>query len=284
MKSAIITGSNGQDGHYLSEILKHYHVEPVLVPKASGIDLTNVGVVTELVSNVKPEYIFHLAAHSTTDHGSALSNHDVIATGSLVLLEAARLVAPKCRVFLAGSAYQFKMQDRPISETDPLDNTSVYCESRAYSHGIAKVYRGMGLSVYFGYLFHHESPRRGINHLSQKISRAARRRAMIEVGDASMIKEWTWAGDTMNAVWSLVNQDKIWEANIGTGIGQSIADFADLCFSLKGLDWREFVKENKDRDSRFKTLTANPERIHSTGWRPERDLQYLAEQMVNSHE
>lgn len=280
MRQAIVTGSNGQDGYYLLEILRRNHIEPVVVPRASGIDLSNADVVLDLVQSVRPAYVFHLAAHSTVNHVLAIPNHATIATGALTLLEAVRQVVPTCRVFLPGSAYQFKNYGAPIHENDSRESKSIYCAAREYAYQMAKIYRDMGVAVYWGYLFHHESPRRSPAHISQKIAQAAKRRQMIEIGDPSVVKEWTWAGDTMEAAWMLVNQDRIWEANIGSGVGHSIADFARLCFFEKGLDWQQFVKENPAYESSFRSLTANPERIHSLGWSPRHDLQYLAHEMT----
>jgi GDPmannose 4,6-dehydratase len=281
MKSAIITGSNGQDGWYLHQLLKREGVDAVLVSRASGVDLSDFNEVVDLVLNTRPDFIFHLAARSTIDHIAARTNHNVIACGSFNLLEAVQKWRPECKVFLAGSAYQFKNEDKPISETDPWDTTSVYCAARGYSKLLADAYRAQGLMAYFGYFFHHESPRRGANHISQRIARAARNRESIEIGDPNVTKEWTFAGDTMEAVWALVNQDKIFEANIGTGIGQPIAKFAELCYATQGLYWLDHIKVPTDYVSPYRSLTCNPERIYSTGWRPRVSIEELAQQMVN---
>jgi GDPmannose 4,6-dehydratase len=281
MKSAIITGSNGQDGWYLHQLLKREGVDAVLVSRPSGVDLSDFNEVVDLVLNTRSDYIFHLAARSTVDHASARINHDVIARGSFNLLEAVQKWRPECKVFLAGSAYQFKNEDKPISETDPWDTTSVYCAARGYSKLLADAYRAQGLTVYFGYFFHHESPRRGANHISQRIARAARNRESIEIGDPNVIKEWTFAGDTMEAVWSFVNQDAIFEANIGTGIGHSIAKFAEICYATQGLYWLDHIKVSTDYISLYRSLTCNPERIYSIGWRPRVSIGELVEQLVN---
>jgi GDPmannose 4,6-dehydratase len=281
MKSAIITGSNGQDGWYLHQLLKREGVDAVLVPRASGVDLSDFNEVVDLVLNTRPDYIFHLAARSTIDHTAACSNHNVIANGTFNLLETVQKWRPECKVFLAGSAYQFKNEDKPISETDSWDTTSVYCAARGYSKLLADAYRAQGLAVYFGYFFHHESPRRGANHISQRIASAARNREPIEIGDPNVVKEWTFAGDTVEAVWSLVNQDTIFEANIGTGIGNSIAEFAEACYLSMGLEWRDYVKPIEGYVAPYRSLTCNPDRILSTGWKPRYRLYELAQQMVN---
>lgn len=283
MRQAIITGGNGQDGYYLAELLRHYQIEPVLVNRGSGIELGSAQVVEGLVESVRPEFIFHLAANSTVDHMAASHNHDTISSGSLNILEAVKKHAPQCRVFLAGSAYQFLNNGNAIKETDPWDTRSVYCAARGYSNLLARAYRSMGLSVYFGYFFHHDSPRRGMRHLSGQIANAAKSRIPISIGDVTVVKEWTWAGDSMEAVWSLVNQDAIWEANIGTGIGRTVAEFCDACYRCAGLHWRDYVFADENFKPHFRRLVCNPERIYSTGWRPRYDLEYLANAMVNTN-
>lgn len=280
MKSAIITGANGQDGYYLAELLRHYNIEPVMVGRGM-YDLSNWEDAHDLLVENRPEYIFHLAAKSTTDHAQSRENHDLLATGTLNLLQGVLAHVPECRVFLAGSAYQFRNDGNPIKETDPWETRNVYCAARGYSNLLARAYRHMGLYVYFGYFFHHDSPRRHARHISSRIAAAAREGKEVEIGNLEVVKEWTWAGDTMAAVWSLVNQDKVWEANIGTGIGHSIAEFAQACFALKGLDYRNFVRPSPNFQPEYSRLTCDPERIFSTGWRPWHGLEYLAEQMVN---
>jgi GDPmannose 4,6-dehydratase len=282
---AIITGSNGQDGWYLEKLLRHYRVEPIPIPSDSYIDLNSGPIVQSFVDNVQPDFVFHLAAKSTVSHNSSVANHHIISNGSFNLLDAAHRFARNCRVFLAGSAYQFKNEGKPISETDPWDTTSVYCAARGYSKLLADAYRAQGLMAYFGYFFHHESPRRGSEHMSQRIAKAARNHEPIEIGDPSVVKEWTFAADAMEAVWSLVNQDVIFEANIGTGIGHSIAAFADLCYAAHSLDWKNYVKTSEDYISPYRSLTCNPERIFSTGWRPRTTIEELAELMtLNKHQ
>lgn len=279
--STIITGSNGQDGYYLQELLKREGVDAILVHRGSGIDLADPDVVNDLILNTRPNFIFHLAASSTVDHVAARTNHDVIGTGTFNLLEAVRKWTPDCKVFLAGSAYQFRNDGDPIKETDLWDTTSVYCAARGYSNLLARAYREMGIATYYGFLFHHDSPRRGKQHLSQKIAHAARTKSTIEIGDLRVVKEWTHASDTVEAMWTLVNQNRVWEANIGTGIGHSIEDFAEACFAAAGFDYRQYVTTRKDYVAPYRSLTCDPSRIYRTGWKPLHGLEYLAEQMVN---
>lgn len=280
-RSAILTGSNGQDGFYLQELLKREGVEVTCVPHGSGIKFSDPAMVDDLIASTRPDFIFHLAANSTVHPSAAQQNHEVIADGSFNLLESVLRWVPDCRVFLVGSAYQFKNEGVPIKETDPEDTTSVYCAARVYGRMLANAYRSMGLSVHYGILFHHESPRRGEKHLSQKIAQAARTKTKIEIGDMRVVKEWTHAADTVEAMWTLVNQQRIWEANIGTGVGHSIEDFAEACFAAVGLDYQEYITTTLGYTAPYRSLTCDPSRIFRTGWKPRHGLEYLAEQMVN---
>lgn len=279
---AIVTGSNGQDGRYLQELLRFYNVEPVLIPSDSGVDLANRFVVQDLVDSTQPDFIFHLAAKSTTSQVFAAANHEIIAQGAFNLLDAALKFAPNCRVFIAGSAYQFKNTGEAIKETDPWDTMSVYCAARGYSKLLADAYRAQGLMTYFGYFFHHESPQRGSDHISQRIAKAARNGEPIEIGDPSVVKEWTHASDSMHAVWSLVQQDAIFEANIGTGIGHSIGEFAALCYQVNDLDAVNFIRHVEGYVAPYRRMVCDPSRIFSTGWRPQYNLLELANMMMQS--
>lgn len=281
---AIITGSNGQDGHYLETLLRFYNVEPILIPSNSGVDLRQRFIVQELVDSTRPDFIFHLAAKSTTSQAFAAANHEIIAQGSFNLLDAALRFAPNCRVFLAGSAYQFKNTGEPIKETDPWDTSSVYCAARGYSKLLADAYRAQGLMTYLGYFFHHESPRRTSGHMSHLIAQAARIGGCLKIGDASVVREWTYAGDAMEAIWCLVQQDAIFEANIGTGIGHSLGEFAELCYKIRGMNWMDYVKSKPEYVAPYHRLTCNPDRIFSTGWRPKYNLTELADMMVHPGE
>lgn len=281
MRTAIITGANGQDGFYLAKLLSHYGVEPVTGIGGAPVCVTDFRAAADMVQDTKPEFIFHLAAKSTVAHESAIQNHHLFANGTFNILEAVKDYAPECRVFLAGSAYQFLNVGNVIKETDPWDTRNVYCAGRGYMNLLARAYRAMGLHVYFGYFFHHDSPRRHARHLSSRIAAAARERKTIEIDHPAFVKEWTWAGDTVEAIWSLVNQEAVWEANIGTGIGRSVAEFADACYRQVGLHWQDYVLPKYDFKSEQRRLVCDPERIYSTGWRPRYDLEYLAKQMVN---
>lgn len=279
---AIIYGSNGQDGHYLARLCQNLGVDVTGLHRGNLYgDLQTPNSLKWLFLKENPDYVFHLAANSTTHHDAGPENHATIANGTLNLLEAARLYGPNARIFLAGSAYQFRNASVPIAETDPWEPKSVYAAARCYSNMLARVYRDLGLRVYFGYFFHHDSPLRKARHISKQIAVAAREGLPIEIGDLSVTKEWTFAGDIAQAIWTLVNQDDVMEANLGTGIGKTVQEFVFACFSAANRDWREFVKPRENFVAEYRSMTCNPARIFSTGWRPKASLEQLAYMMVN---
>jgi GDPmannose 4,6-dehydratase len=188
-------------------------------------------------------------------------------------------------VFLTGSGVQFRNGGEPIDEDTPFEAASPYAVARIQSVFAARYYRSLGMRTYVGYLFHHESPRRKPTHLSRMIALAARRIASgvqqdLSLGDISVFKEWTFAGDTMRAILCLVEQDEVFEAVIGSGEGHSVQEWLDRCFSLVGLSWRDHVKIKEGFRPEYKYLLSRPTRIMSLGWRPAVGFEALAEMMM----
>jgi GDPmannose 4,6-dehydratase len=289
---AVVFGSNGQDGTYLVELLSGKGIETVGVSRSGPWRQADVGCLADVeavVRDVRPNLIFHLAANSTTRHDALFENHETIATGSLNVLECARRHCPDARVFIAGSAVQFRNSGAPIDEETPFEATSPYAVARIQSVFAARYYRSLGLRTYVGYLFHHESPRRKTNHLSKVIALAAQRIAsgaehVLDLGDISVVKEWTFAGDTMRAILCLVEQDDIFEAVIGSGEGHSVEEWLDCCFSRVGLSWRDHVRLKEGFRAEYQYLLSCPTRIKSLGWTPTVSFPALAEMMMASEE
>ena len=285
---AVVFGSNGQDGAYLIELLQGKGIEAVGVSRSGALRQADVGrfaSVESVVREVRPDLIFHLAASSTTRHDALFENHETISTGALNILECARRHCPAARVFLTGSGVQFRNDGQPIDEETPFEATSPYAVARIQSVFAARYYRTLGMRTYVGYLFHHESPRRKPNHLSRLIALAARRissgvQQELSLGDISVVKEWTFAGDTMRAVLCLVEQDDVFEAVIGSGEGHSVQEWLELCFSKVGLSWRNHVKIKEGFQAEYKHLLSRPQRIMSLGWKPEMTFAALAEMMM----
>lgn len=285
---AIIFGVGGQDGYYLSELLQGQGLEVIGVrrPLREGdTDIRNMDDVAGLIQKHQPDYIFHFAANSTTRHEVWQENHDVICTGSLNILEAVKTHSPLTRVFLSGSGLQFKNESRPISEKAEFKATSMYAASRIYTTYAARYYRTLGVRAYVGYFFTHDSPLRSERHVNKKIIETARRIAAgsgerLSIGDWNVQKEFGYAGDIVKAVWSLVNQEKFWEATIGTGEARKISDWLEICFSMFGLDWKDHTDQLPGFKAEYPVLVSDPTLIRSTGWQHSTSIQELAQMMA----
>jgi GDPmannose 4,6-dehydratase len=287
---ALIFGANGQDGFYLSYLCKQQGIECINISRSSiahKCDVANYREVEQLIQKYKPTYIFHLAANSTTSHNALFENHQTISTGTLNILESVYKYSQNTKVFITGSGLQFKNEGLPINEDSIFEATSPYSISRIQSVYAARYYRSLGLKVYVGYLFHHESPLRKPNHISQMIIQAVRnidlgKQNNLELGDISVEKEWTFAGDVTKAIFALVRQDNIYEAVVGSGITYSIQDWLEECFKLINRNWRDYVILKEGFQSEYKRLVSNPQKIKSLHWQPKISLKELAQIMYNS--
>ena len=285
---AIIFGASGQDGNYLSALLIKQGYDVIGVSRKNGYlqtDISDFDQVFGLISQHMPDYIFHLAANSTTHHDALFENHATIATGTLNILEAVKRISSLTKVFISGSGLQFKNDDKPIKETDPFEARDAYSISRIQSVYAARYFRSLGLKVYVGYFFNHDSPLRTERHMTKKIAAAAQRIAagskeQLLIGDVDAIKEYTYAGDIVSGVWTLINQEEITEANISSGIGYSIKNWLEQCFSLVNIDWHKHVTINTDFISTYRQLVSDPSRIYSLGWKPEINFEELAKRMM----
>jgi len=286
---AIIFGCSGQDGRYLSELLEGLGYTVIGVDRAgkfNSVDLTDFGKVASFINEYQPHYIFHFAADSTTKHTAWKSNHDTISTGALNILEAVYQYSNKSKVFLAGSGLQFKNEGKPIKETDPFDASSIYSVSRIHTVYTARYYRQLGVKVYIGYFFNHDSPFRSERHINKLIVNTVNRIAKgsdekLEIGNLDVKKEFGFAGDIVKAVWILVNQDNIYEAVIGTGKAYSLKDWVDACFSIRGLNWQNHVILKEGFVAEYDLLVSDPSKILSIGWIPEVDITNLAQMMMD---
>lgn len=286
---AIIFGAMGQDGYYLSRLLEQEKIEVIGVNRLNSFpfnDITDYRQVAALIKEHLPGYIFHLAANSTTRHSAWKENHDTISTGSLNILEAVKEHSPATKVFLSGSGLQFSNMGKPIKETDPFQATSIYAVSRIHTVYAARYFRSLGLRIYIGYFFNHDSPRRTEKHVNRIIVGTVQRIAkgneeILEIGDLSVKKEFGFAGDIVKAIWTLVQQNEVNEAVIGTGKAYSIEEWIVACFSQCNLDWKKYVKEKDNFNSEYSILVSDPSTIFSLGWEPRISMHELAKMMIN---
>lgn len=290
--NALILGANGQDGYYLRRKCESRGISVLGVALSQNDDciagdVADFQFIEDLVQKVVPEYIFHLAAISTTRHEVLFANHAAISTGTLNVLESVRRHCPDCRVFITGSGVQFENTGKPISEKDPFSASSAYAVSRIHSAYAARYYRQLGINAYVGYLFHHESPLRKPDHLCKMIAEAVKRikqgsHERIRIGDIAVRKEAAFARDIVEGIFTLVNQDNVFEATIGTGLAYSIQDWLEICFAKIGKDWHDFVDVASDGfKPEYHTLVSDPKTIHSLGWTPTVGFDELAEKMLS---
>ena len=286
---AIIFGINGQDGYYLKEICQQREVEVIGISRSPGNwiqgDASNLNFVENLIKNEKPDYIFHLAANSTTKHEALFENHNTISTGTLNILESVKRHSPYSKVFITGSGVQFENTGKPIAETDNFEAKSPYSIARIQSVYAARYFRSLGVRVYVGYLFHHESPLRKDNHISKMITNAVKRIAIgsnekITLGNISVKKEWAFAGDIAEGIFTLITQDKIFEACIGTGKAYSIQDWLEICFYRINRDWKNNVILKESFLPEYKILVSDPSTMNSIGWQPKITIENLCDMML----
>lgn len=287
-KQAIIFGATGQDGYYLRNLLlaKGWKVDPFNGRgRAIQVDVADASAVDRWIRTRRPARVFHLAARSTTSPEAGADNFRAIALGAWNILSSAWKHVPHARILVAGSGLQFRNRGRPIRENDPFDPSSPYAVARISAVQAARYFRRLGLRTYVGYLFHHESPRRRPGQMSRRIAAAAagKGRETLSIGDGRVRKEWAFAGDIVRGMWTLISQNQVMEACIGTGRAYAIQDWIRACFAVHGGDWRNkiilgrggFVPE-------YRTLVSHPRRIFSLGWRPRVSLHQLARLMVEA--
>lgn len=289
-KVALIFGASGQDGFYLSALLEQLDVVVIKISRKNSEvtgSVADYNFVAALIKQYQPAFIFHFAANSTTRHDSLFENHETICTGTLNILEGAKLYCPLAKIFLSGSALQFKNNGLPINEDNPFEANSPYAVARIQSVFAARYYRkAFGLQVYVGYFFNHDSPLRTEQHVNQKIVKAAQRIAngsdeKLVLGDIDVKKEFNYAGDIVGAVWKFINQEIIFEMVIGSGIAYSIKDWLSCCFESLGLDWKNYVVLQEGFVPEYAILISSPQLLMGIGWKPHVDFYKLANMMIN---
>lgn len=287
----MIFGANGQDGYYLNKLLKLNNIEVILISRNSGSvtgDVADSEFVENIIKDKQPSYVFHFAANSTTKHSALLENHATISSGTLNILEAVKKHSPYAKVFISGSAMQFKNDGNPISEKTPFESSSAYSAERIYSVYLSRYYRKkFNIKTYVGYLFNHDSPFRTENHINQKIVMSAINIAKgsqekLIIGNIDVKKEFNYAGDIVTAIWKLVSQNDINEIIIGSGVAYDIRFWLEYCFNKMGLKWQEHTIQDEKFITDYKLLVSDPKLLMSIGWKPTKNIFELADIMLNS--
>ena len=290
--TAMILGGGGQDGYFLNELLSSQGYKVILFTHKGGeagppLDVSEFDKVEENIRKYRPDLVFHLAARSSTRHEFVLENHRAIVDGTLSILEAIDRHVPEAKVFIASSGLVFRNRGNPINEDCELVTDTAYALARVEALHIARYYRQRGRRVYVGFLFNHESPMRPPHSVVRKIARgvlAIQRgeHQSLSIGNATVVREWMWAGDAASAMLLMLGQDKIVEACIGDGIGRSLRQYAATCCRIAGIELDGYLEETPGYEAEYASLVSDPSRMKSIGWEPQFDMVHLAERMLEA--
>jgi GDPmannose 4,6-dehydratase len=312
MKTALITGITGQDGSYLAEFLLEKGYEVVgMVRRSSTVtferihhiqnditvvqgDLHDQSSLVALIEQYKPDEVYNLAAQSfvATSWSQAVLTGEVTALGVTRLLEAIRLVNSKARFYQASSSEMFgKVTEVPQRETTPFYPRSPYGVAKAYAHWITVNYReSYKLYTVSGILFNHESPRRGLEFVTRKISDGVARIKLglakeLSLGNLEARRDWGFAGEYVQAMWKMLQQDQPDDFVIGTGETHSVREFCEHAFQYVGLNYQDYVSQDARylRPSEVDLLQSDTTKAHQKlGWTPKVGFQGLVEMMVEA--
>jgi GDPmannose 4,6-dehydratase len=316
MPTALITGITGQDGAYLSQLLleKGYTVVGMMRRSASSdvvgerlrwlgvidrvrlIDgnLVDLSSLIRIIQEVKPDEVYNLAAQSfvAASWQQPILTGTVTGVGAANLLEAVRLVRPEARFYQASSSEMFgKIQHERQSEKTPFYPRSPYAAAKLYAHWMTVNYReSFGMHASSGILFNHESPLRGIEFVTRRISDGVARIKLglarqLTLGNLDARRDWGHARDYVRAMWLMLQREKPMDFVVATGRNASIRDFCQLAFSHAGLSWEEHVVTSKDllRPAEVEVLLGDPGLAKAElGWEPSVTLEQLAAEMVDA--
>ena len=312
MKKAVITGITGQDGSYLAELLlaKGYQVTG-MVRRASTetfdriahfkdqivlrqADLLDQFSLVKLLDEIQPDEVYNLAAMSfvPTSWNQPVLTGEFTALGVTKILEALRMVCPKARFYQASSSEMFgKVIETPQSETTPFYPRSPYGVAKAYGHFITVNYReSYNLFALSGILFNHESPRRGKEFVTRKITDAVARIKLgaqkeLRMGNLDAKRDWGFAGDYVRAMWMMLQQDAADDFVVATGETHSVREFLQIAFSHVGLNYEDYVVIDPEfiRPAEVELLLGNPAKARAKlGWKPDVSFEKLVTMMVDA--
>jgi len=312
MPTALVTGITGQDGSYLAELLlsKGYRVVGIvrrssttpyeriahLVDKIELVsaDLLDQTSLTDAVGDCAPDEIYNLAAQSfvQTSWSQPVLTGEFTALGVTRMLEAMKKAAPKARFYQASSSEMFgKVVESPQCETTPFYPRSPYGVAKVYGHWITVNYReSFGLFAVSGILFNHESPRRGLEFVTRKVTDAAARIKLgkakeVRLGNLDSRRDWGFAGDYVDAMWRMLQEDDADDFVIGTGHTCSVRDLCEAAFGCVDLDYRDYVVQDPRffRPAEVDLLVADPSKAErKLGWTPKVTFAQLVKMMVDA--
>ena len=318
-KKALITGITGQDGSYLAELLlgKGYEVhglirrsssfntgridhiyqdphEPGLRLRLHYGDLNDGSSLNKLIRILEPDEIYNLGAQSHVRVSFDIPEYTGESAGlaAVRLLESIRESGVKTRFYQASSSEMFgNAGERPQTETTPFAPRSPYAAAKMYAYWMTVNYReAYGIYAVNGILFNHESPRRGETFVSRKISMAAARiklgvQEKLYLGNLDARRDWGFAGDYVEAMWSMLQQDTPDDYIVATGVSHSVRDFLDVAFAHAGLDWNQYVEIDPKyfRPTEVDVLIGNATKARTElGWQPHVGFEELVRMMVDA--
>jgi GDPmannose 4,6-dehydratase len=311
-KKALITGITGQDGSYLADLLLekgcevHGMVRRSSVEKFDRIahlrdrvklhqaDLLDQLSIVNLVDEVRPEEVYNLAAQSfvPTSWKQPLLTGEFTALGVTRVLEAIKLIDKNIRFYQASSSEMFgKVKQSPQNEQTPFSPRSPYGVAKVYGHFITVNYReSYGIFAASGILFNHESPRRGLEFVTRKVSHAVARIKLgmqdkLVLGNLDAERDWGFAGDYVRAMWLMLQQDEPQDFVVGTGKCHTVRQLCEAAFSHAGLDWQKHVETDPEfvRPAEVDHLRADPGKAREIlGWEPQVSFEKLVQMMVDA--
>ncbi|MGB3907558.1 MAG: GDP-mannose 4,6-dehydratase [Methanomethylovorans sp.] len=311
-KNALITGITGQDGSYLAELLynKGYNVYGLVrrlsTPNTSRIDhilnniellqgdLTDQSSLSEAMRIAQPDEVYNLAAQSFvgTSWNQPVHTGDVTGLGAVRVLEAVRHVVPDARIYQASSSEMFgKVQETPQKESTKFYPRSPYGVAKVYAYWACVNYReSYGMHISNGILFNHESPRRGIEFVTRKITDGVARiyhglESELHLGNLDAKRDWGFAGDYVDAMWRMLQQEKPDDYVIATGETHSVEEFVQEAFSIVGLDWKKYVVVDPKfvRPAEVQLLLGDSSKAKRVlGWEPKVRFKELVKMMVEA--
>ncbi len=318
MRKALITGITGQDGSYLGEFLlkKGYEVHG-LIRRASTFnteridhlyidphdrnariflhygDLSDSGQLTDLIYNLQPEEIYHLGAQSHVRVSFDMPEYtgDITGIGTVRMLEAIRRSGIKTKFYQASSSEMFGDSPPPQDENTPFRPRSPYAAAKVYAYWMAANYReAYKIFACNGILFNHESPKRGETFVTRKITRALARIKLglenqLYLGNLDARRDWGYAGDFVEAMWLMLQQDSPDDYVIATGESHSIKEFLEEAFRYQDLDWKDYVAIDPRyfRPTEVDFLRGDPSKAkRKLGWEPKVEFKHLVRMMVDA--
>lgn len=311
-KRALITGITGQDGSYLAEFLLDKGYEVIgMVRRSSTVNFERIKHIQDKLTLVsgdlldevslihilrehRPHEVYNLAAQSfvQTSWPQPVFTGETTALGVTRLLDAVRIVDPGIRFYQASSSEMFgKVVEVPQKETTPFYPRSPYGVAKVYGHWITVNYReSYGMHTTSGILFNHESPRRGLEFVTRKISHGVARIKLgldeeLRLGNLEARRDWGFAGDYVEAMWLMLQQDQPEDYVIATGETHSVREFCELAFSYVGLDYRDYVVIDQRfmRPAEVDLLIGDPSKARQKlGWQPRTTFPELVQMMVEA--